>query len=134
VFLIAGFLAGNYYKLALKDSLKYSSEDLRSIDPEFSSVKWKFITGYILLMITIFLLIIFGSRRFFDSLGKLILPAIMSLSIYNSLFALFMNVYPTPSKYNLNTFIYDLDSDIKKTALIQLAIDAAVCVVGIVFL
>lgn len=132
VFLIAGFLAGNYYKLALKDSLKYSGEDLQSIDPEFSSVKWKFITGYIVLVIAIFLFILLGVRMIGNSFEKLILPAIMSVSIYCSLFALIMNVYPTPSKYNLNTFIYDLDSDIKKTALIQLAIDVVICAAAIV--
>lgn len=132
VFLIAGFLAGNYYKLALKDSLKYSGEDLQSIDSEFSSVKWKFIAGYIVLVVAIFIFIFLGVRMMGNSFEKLILPAIMSVSIYCSLFALIMNVYPTPSKYNLNIFIYDIEEDIRKTALIQLGIDAVVCIAGFV--
>lgn len=134
VIVIAGALAGNYYRLALKDSMSYSGEDLVSIDEEFTSVKWKFIAGYILLMILIIGMAI-GGIVFWDiPINKIILPLIMSVSIYCSLFALVIKVYPNPSKYNLNRFIYDIEEDIRKTALIQLGIDAVVCVVGIVLL
>jgi hypothetical protein len=58
--LIARFLAGNYYKLALIDSLKYSSEVYRSIDTEFSSVEWKFILGFLVVVATIIGFVILG--------------------------------------------------------------------------
>jgi hypothetical protein len=134
IILSGGFRAGNYYRRALKGVQSYSGNDLQTMSLDYALLKWKFITGYLLLEISFFLFVFLNKSISINFIKELMVIFLMSSSIYFSLFALFTDAYPIPTIFDLNLFIHDVEKDIRKTALNQLGIDFVICAAGILLL
>lgn len=111
-------------RFLLRKHIKQTGSELESLDSELEGIHrtyWVFNTA-ILLSAGFFLFLIYQRNRAFwdERIIVLFIPLLAVFALFDGLFALRTKVFPTTTKYNLNSYVYARDNELGWVAFWQI--------------
>ena len=134
-FIVVSFGVLFYSRIVLRNEIKQTGEEIAKLRPEYESLN--IIYHVIFVSITLLALFIFSIaiNSFKNSDFRVVFlgfPFFSVLTIYEGLFALVTNVYPTTVRWNWNSFVYDDDNSLRHIAITQVFLAILLTVVCII--
>ena len=104
-------------RFLLRKHTKRTGSELESLDSELEGIHrtYRVLNTVILLSAGFFLFLIYqGNRAFWDErIIVLFIPVFAVFALFDGFFALRTKVFPTTTKYNLNSYVYDRDNKLR---------------------
>jgi hypothetical protein len=129
-------LGGIYARLALRKYGACNGKTVESIRPDLRGIRWK----YTVLLVIVFCAVVvasFGTLIYTSwdrNLVKVFVPALLSISLFEAVFALVTGVYPNRTSSNWDSFMVGDEEEFRKVAWTQIGIIGLLSACAIAFL
>jgi hypothetical protein len=125
-------------RFLLRKHAKRTGSELESIDSELEGIHrtYRVLNTATLLAAGFFLFLIYQRNRAFweERIIVLFIPVFAVFALFDGLFALRTKVFPTTTKYNLNSYVYDRDDELRWIAFWQIGLSVLLLVLDGVIL
>ena len=136
--LFSGLGVVYFSRLLLRKYPKLTGSELESLNPKLESIHrtYRAFNTITLLSVGLFLFLIYQSNRPFwgERVVVLFVPVFAAFTLFDGLFALRTKVFPTTTRYNLNSYVYDSDNRLRWVAFWQLGLSFLLLVFDVVIL
>ena len=113
-------------RFLLRKYTKMTGNELKSIDSSLEGIHQTYFSLNMLTVLSFafFLFLVYQSNKIFWEERALVLftPGFIVLALFDGLFALRTKVFPTTTRYNWNSYVYDADEKLRWIAYWQIGL------------
>ena len=118
---------------------KMTGSELESVNSEFEGIHRTYLTFNFVIMfiVSIILFLIYRSNQAFWESRVIVLfvPVFATFALSDAFFALRTKVFPTSTRYNWNSYVYDANEELRWVAFWQIGLSMILMIVdGILFI
>jgi len=123
-------------RFLLRKYPKMTGKELKNVDPNLESIHktYLFSSTFTFLLFAFFLFLIYQSNRAFweERVLVLFVLSLVVFALFDSFFALRTKVFPTTTRYNWNSYVYDGDEKLRWVAFWQIGLSILLLVIDYV--